>query len=230
MMNDTTAADRIIELAMKWQNKVEWELAYKAADSFRKERDHANQDWATARRMHHAGQQGEMLEMFRHDAERCDELSEQSHRQVIDAHQELLDLTNLVRTHAPKLLELVPQPNFFFDAPDADLSQRLRALRRLEGEVRAETRVEPPKQSIPVVTLGDNPQIVLDGNAVALKYDAAVWLKALIDCGDWMSGPEYRTKHGSENDRPDRWRKDLPPKVRDRIETDRRKGSRWRLA
>ena len=81
-----------------------------------------------------------------------------------------------------------------------------------------------------LVTLGDHPQIVLDGKDIALKYDAAVYLKALIDCGDWMSDPEFKAKLGSENDRPDRWRKQLPPEVRARIETDIRKGSRWRLA
>ena len=81
-----------------------------------------------------------------------------------------------------------------------------------------------------LVTLGDHPQIVLDGNAIALKYEAAVWLKELIDCHDWMSDPEYKAKHGSENDRPDRRRKQLPSEVLARIETDTRKGSRWRLA
>ncbi len=30
-MNDTTTADRILELAMKWQNKNEWELTFKEA-------------------------------------------------------------------------------------------------------------------------------------------------------------------------------------------------------
>ena len=85
-------------------------------------------------------------------------------------------------------------------------------------------------QATAVVTLGDHPQIVFDGNAIALKYETAVWLKTLIDCGDWMSDSEYKAKHGSENDRPERWRKQLPPEVLDRIETDRRKGSRWRLA
>lgn len=89
-------------------------------------------------------------------------------------------------------------------------------------------------QSIPVVTLGDHPQIILgsggDEKTIPLKYETAVWLKALIDCGDWMSDPEFKKNHGSENDRPDRWRKDLPPEVLARVETIRSKGSRWRLA
>ncbi len=89
----------------------------------------------------------------------------------------------------------------------------------------------PPPPNKLKVTTDDHPQIVLeDGNAIALKYDAAVYLEALIDFGDWMSDPEYKAKHGSENDRPERWRKQLPPEVLARIETDRRKGSRWRLA
>ncbi len=86
------------------------------------------------------------------------------------------------------------------------------------------------RRSMPVVTLDDHPQIVLDGIPIALRDDAAVWLKALIDCGNWMSDREYKAKHGSENDRPDRWRKKLPPAVLARIETQKSKGSRWRLA
>ena len=134
-MNDTTAAERIIELAMKWQNKFEWEQAYEAADSSRKERDRANQNWAVVHRMQDVGQRSEMLE-FRHDAERHQEMSEHCHQHVIAASQELIDLKHLVRTHAPKLLEYVPEFNFFFDPPDADLSQRIRDLKTLEGKVR----------------------------------------------------------------------------------------------
>ena len=52
------------------------------------------------------------------------------------AYQELIDLENLVRHHAPTLLELVPHVNFLFDPAPADLSPVLRDMRKLEGAVR----------------------------------------------------------------------------------------------
>lgn len=78
------------------------------------------------------------------------------------------------------------------------------------------------------VTLGDHPQIVLeDGNAIALKYDTAVWLKALIDCGDWMSGSEFNRQHPElgGNIRADRL--EIPEVVKKHVDSQTGKGARW---
>lgn len=77
----------------------------------------------------------------------------------------------------------------------------------------------------PKITLGENPQIILgDHTPIALTFEQAEYLKALCDSGDWMSSSEFRI--GS---RPDRIRSGLPRDVLKHIETDRRKGSRWKL-
>ncbi len=131
---ESKVADRIIELAWKWQNRVTWDIGFEAAAEWRKYRDKANQDRATAKRMADLGQQGEMLEMFRHDAERDDEIAETGHKQAVAAQQELLDLANLLRQHAPRILRLVPVVSFH-EAPPADLLPWLSAMREIEGEI-----------------------------------------------------------------------------------------------
>ena len=137
---DQAISDRIVELAVKWQCQVSWTSPFKAADNWRKYRDKANQDSATANRMRQDGQHGEMLDLFQHGTERFDELAEFYHKQVIDAHRELTELENLLRAHAPKLLRLVPVVNFFDPQPD-DVSPWLSAMREIEGEILA--LVEP---------------------------------------------------------------------------------------
>ncbi len=98
-------------------------------------------------------------------------------------------------------------------------------MRQRAGRVKS---VEAPLK--PTVTLGDHSHVMIDGVPIPLQPDAAAWLKVLIDHGDWLSDGEYIREHGSENDRPDRWRKKLPPEVKSRIETNIKKGSRWKLA
>lgn len=169
---DENAANQIIKLAMKWQNSFEWEHAHKQAEEFRTYRDAASKDWNVFQRQGTALLKGKktdapsspfssrsdedqqflsdhlksnpegMLVLFDHDAKYNEDLSEMSHEYVIDAHRELLALQNLVRQHAPVLLEYVPEVNFF-DSLDANLSPKLRDLRKLEGEVRALISVEP---------------------------------------------------------------------------------------
>lgn len=85
-------------------------------------------------------------------------------------------------------------------------------------------------QSKVKVDIAPIPQIAIDGTAISLTWEQARYLDVLIKHGDWMSDSEYRRDHGSENDRPDRWRKALSPIVQTSIETDRKKGSRWKMA
>lgn len=137
---DQASSDRIIELAWKWQNRVTWDIGFEASADWRKFRDKATQNRITAKRMRDAGQLGEMLELFQHDAERGDEIAETCHKQAVASQQNLLDLANLLREHAPKLLRLVPVVNFH-DAAPADLLPWLSAMREIEGEILA--LVEP---------------------------------------------------------------------------------------
>ena len=131
---DQEIADRIIELAWKWQQRVQWDIGFEASADWRKFRDKATQDRITAKRMRDAGQLGEMLELFQHDAERGDEIAETCHKQAVASQQNLLDLANLLREHAPKLLRLVPVVNFH-DAAPADLLPWLSAMREIESEI-----------------------------------------------------------------------------------------------
>ncbi len=77
------------------------------------------------------------------------------------------------------------------------------------------------------VTLGNHPQIDLDGKTIALKYETAVWLKSLIDCRDWMSGPEFNRQHPElgGNVRADRL--EIPAVVKEHVVCQTGKGSRW---
>ena len=109
-MDIEQALNRVVELAMKWQQSHEWAAAFKAADRFREYRAKGT--------------------------ERFDELSEEKHALVIAAHGEFVAMENLLRSHAPQFLELVPGVNFFTDAA-TDHSQQIRDLKKLEGAVRA---------------------------------------------------------------------------------------------
>ena len=83
----------------------------------------------------------------------------------------------------------------------------------------------------------DKPNVVADAKSdsyisigtdrIQIDYDHAVYLKALVETGDWLSDPEFRASHPDyETDRQDRWRKKLPRAVAAHIETTSR-GSRW---
>ncbi len=88
----------------------------------------------------------------------------------------------------------------------------------------ASRRIAHPVDTKPEVILGEHPQVTIDGVAIAITFEQAEYLKALIERGDWLSSAEFRT--GS---RPDRICKDLPSPISDRIETHPSRGKRWRL-
>ena len=109
-MERQQALNRVIELSFKWQQKHEWAAAFKAADRFREYRDKGT--------------------------EQFDQLSEDRHNLVIAAHSEFIAMENLLRVHAPVLLALVPNVNFFTDSA-TDHSQHIHDVKKLEGAVRA---------------------------------------------------------------------------------------------
>ena len=103
----------------------------------------------------------------------------------------------------------------------------------VEGEIARAANERPGKHAdearrtpTPVVLL-DPPQIAVDSQPFALKYEAAVWLKALVERQDWLSSSEFNEAHPElgGNVRPDRF--ELPEAVKKHVKTDRRKGSRW---
>jgi hypothetical protein len=85
----------------------------------------------------------------------------------------------------------------------------------------------PPKPQKPVVTLGDNPQIILNGEPIALNFDTAVWIKALIESGDWMSGAAFNKAHPELGGSVRKDRLVIPGSVAAWIESAPGKGSRW---
>ena len=162
---DQEIADRIIELAWKWQQRVQWDIGFEASADWRKFRDKATQDRITAKRMRDAGQLGEMLELFQHDAERGDEIAETCHKQAVASQQNLLDLANLLREHAPKLLRLVPVVNFH-DAAPADLLPWLSAMREIESEILTLVAAPPANPMEAVVA---DQYVTLDQMAALVK-------------------------------------------------------------
>ena len=152
----TTDLNRIIELAAKWQDKFYWAEGHKMFARFQEHRDKASADWIVASKIAAEGRESEQLELFRNGARRHEELSKFYHSQVIDAHRELLELKNLVRQHWPTLLHFVPDGNFVADEPNADITQQLRDLKQLEGQVRAMLvqPATPPATTPPTLPFG----------------------------------------------------------------------------
>lgn len=85
----------------------------------------------------------------------------------------------------------------------------------------------PPKRN----RVSINPaQIMLDGTPYLLSTSEAMYLQALIDHDDWMSDSDFRKLHPEvgESARPDKWRKAMPDAIKAHLQTDRRRGTRWK--
>ena len=184
----TSPADRLLALAMKWQDEIHWTLAYKSADSFRKLRERSITEMATVKRMEDADQHGEMLDLFRHAAERNNELSELAHQRVVAANQELLDIKQLVRELTPNLLEYVPQFNFF-DLLAVDVSQQVIGLLKIEGALRAKPP-KTPRRSTRRCSNRDAQFAAWRAEGLSAKEIAAKWNR---ENGDDVSEANVRT-------------------------------------
>ena len=101
---------------------------------------------------------------------------------------------------------------------------------KTEGTVsQGELPTAPAKPKKPTVVADSkrDSYISIGTDRVQIDYDHAVYLKALIETGDWLSDPEFRKSHPVyKTDRQDRLRKKLPRAVAAHIETTSR-GSRW---
>ena len=176
MESDTNSGlARIIELSAQWQEPLRWAQVLKAAKGFRKFRSEAVlfsgmiRSYAERERVlrslllagipsldDYSSAVNELAEIehwnetlrgqCHSDAQRSNSRSEDRYQQVNDAEQELIELKNLVRKHAPQLLECAPDVDFgvdseneldyFLDAPEVDHAPLRRDLRKLEGQVR----------------------------------------------------------------------------------------------
>ena len=100
---------------------------------------------------------------------------------------------------------------------------------RVESEQRLDsTHSQSDLAKKPVVTVGNDCQIVINGLAFALVFEQAQYLDTLIKRGDWMSKGDYDRILGNGSDsRPDRIKNGLPPDVKSHIRTEKSKGSKW---
>ena len=173
--------ERLIELASKWQQRFSWEYAYEQADDYRGYRDKTKPfpyirlgsykqaddfrehreylDRAMTKQRPETDQHSPISDLFH--AGLYEGQAELSHQFVTAAHHELFEMKDLVRRHAPTLLELVPSVNFLFDPKPADLSNIFRDMRKLEGDMRTIGRDEPLE-----VTMGQMSKLTANGVSV----------------------------------------------------------------
>lgn len=145
-MNDNNA-ERIIELCMKWQDRSHWDIARKTALEFHSYRAKAQKDSDVAHQMltRRAKLEGRILSnhealiVANNAAQRNEELAEECHVATIANHREFHELATLVREHYPQSLKNVPEANFFTEVDSTAISERIRDLKELEGEVRRAT-------------------------------------------------------------------------------------------
>jgi hypothetical protein len=85
-----------------------------------------------------------------------------------------------------------------------------------------------PKPAVQVSI--DPPQVVIGGNAIALRSDVeAHFVKAVAEADSWISGPELQSSNPIfDGVRLDRLAKGLPSPVRELIEAKSPKGYRWK--
>ena len=122
---EPTVADRIIELAMKWQDRQSWVKAYCVVAEWR--------------------QQDEKFlglhKSFPVEAEDHAAQARNCQRFVFEQNLEFLELRDLVRTHAGRLLRLVPIFDFFSPPPltpdEYVVSRWQQWMSELESEIRA---------------------------------------------------------------------------------------------
>ena len=134
---DAKSADRIIELAMKWQERQRWGVIYGFVT-----------EWRADEELYFTNRKS-----FPDEAERYAERARQSQRIVTVANNEFLELRDLVRTHAGRLRRLVPIFDFFSPPPLPDediLSRWQQGMSELESEIRAavsESADTPPTEA-----------------------------------------------------------------------------------
>lgn len=131
---DTTT--RILELALKWQNRALWKVAADAERGAVEKRTEADRHFGSSQYM---AERGHDASLWVKNAEQADRWAELRLKHVESCVNELCELANLVRAHRPELLEFVPE---------IDLNQEptgaIRDLKRLESGLRKPAAAETP--------------------------------------------------------------------------------------
>ena len=141
------AANRIIELAMKWSDSGAWYLTFVEADSMIDESLSALSNRDNYEIMADALSEGipddervesiEAANFCQQEAIRHEELAKTHQVHVDAALNELNEMRNLIREHAPELLEHVPIVDFSTAAPsDAEMTSLCREMQKIECHVR----------------------------------------------------------------------------------------------
>lgn len=100
-----------------------------------------------------------------------------------------------------------------------------------EGERDSKAKSEKTRKTKtkkPTVKLGTHPSITLDGLAISLKLETAIWIKALIEHRDFLSMSTFNKRYSPElggNVRHDRL--DVPDEVAKHVEGPTNAGFRW---
>ncbi len=160
------AANRIIELAMKWTDSGAWYLTFVEADSNLDESLSACGNWDKYETMADAlsesipdGERVEPIEaanFFQKEAMRHDELAKIHKGHVDAALNELNEMKNLIREHAPELLEHFPIVEFSGAVPsEAEMTLRCREMQKIECHVRL--LVGEPKSIVVLPKRDDTP-------------------------------------------------------------------------
>ena len=210
---ESAIADRIIGLAIKWQNKVEWEIAYEQAANSLKFHDDARQEHAAAKQT----LKGEMLALFRQSAKQNSKDAKVGQTYAVQANREVLELKSLLREHAPGLLKLMPRFDFFAAMP-ADLEDKLQRISEIEGAVRERRQPTPSGKHKLKVNCQAN-EAYLDDQTIPLKQNQAKALSRLIEKrGEYLSLAD----HGLRSRDIDA----LPPALKTLVETQPGAGTR----
>jgi hypothetical protein len=128
-MEREQALNRIISLAMKWQDPAHWRIMAQCESDWQRHREQATIDRSVSR-----DPSPFAAEMFLDSARQNQEAAEIHRSDLLTMRRELLELQSLVRSHAPTLLEMT--------VTSADVSGEIDGtqtdkLKRLEGAVRA---------------------------------------------------------------------------------------------
>lgn len=224
-MDREQALNRVVELAMKWQDTSLWSVMFKAGSRVREYQQKAEDDVADVFAGLQRGMQREELNPLSSRAEGNAEVANIYRTKVIDAHSEFNEMKTLVRQHVPTMLEFMPEVNFFDPDASVDLSHKIRDLKKLEGLLRTEPNEPPsppPTSDLPFgLRWCEIPQTVLrDGYANHVQISNPVEWKlftALVDAHPHAIS-EPTLKHlfkSSENSSHDR--KNAPKRLREKL-------------
>ncbi len=141
----STIANRITELALKWQTSDCWLSGFEMVARWH-DQEHAAHRASQRADMGYPIEQRELAEAHSINATRARDV-------VNDRRAELAELENLLRDHAPRLLQLIPIVDFYSDSspPPDKLKDWQQAMRTIEAEVLTDATTPPSGKPIATV-------------------------------------------------------------------------------